>query len=147
MSYSFHCKEKIFLNNFFLPRTRRLLHSGPLGLCSPRFRRLLKTYLFARYQRLQRIEQLYSPASDREINKQKTVYNKHQNAIDMQDYQAYVAYKINRKQCIKIGTGVLNDYALYKSTRDGHGLGPSMGWVGLGWVEFSSACDGLSGLG
>ena len=25
----------------------------------------------------------------------KIIYNKHQNTIDMQDYQAYVAYKIN----------------------------------------------------
>jgi len=25
------------------------------------------------------------------------IYNKHQNRIDMQDYQAYVAYKINSK--------------------------------------------------
>jgi len=33
-------------------------------------------------------EQLYSSASDGEKNKQKTIYNKHQNAIDMQDYQA-----------------------------------------------------------
>jgi hypothetical protein len=31
--------------------------------------------------------------------------------------------------------------------RDGHGLGPSMGWVGLGWVEFSSTCDGLGWVG
>jgi len=31
--------------------------------------------------------------------------------------------------------------------RDGHGLGPSMGWVGLGWVAFSSTCDGFGGLG
>ena len=36
-------------------------------------------------------EQLYSSASDREKNEQKTIYNKHQNTIDMQDYQAYVA--------------------------------------------------------
>jgi len=35
------------------------------------------------------VEQLYSSASDREkTNKQKTIYNKHQNTIDMQDYQA-----------------------------------------------------------
>jgi len=27
--------------------------------------------------------------------------------------------------------------------RDGHGLGPSMGWGGLSWVAFSSTCDGL----
>ena len=30
-------------------------------------------------------------------NKPKTIYNKHQNTIDVQDYQAYVAYKINGK--------------------------------------------------
>jgi len=34
-----------------------------------------------------------------------------------------------------------------RRTRDGHGLGPSMGWVGLGWVAFFSTCDGLGGLG
>jgi len=33
-------------------------------------------------------EQLYSSASDREKNKQKTRYNKRQNTIDMQDQQA-----------------------------------------------------------
>jgi len=33
-------------------------------------------------------EQLYSSASDREKNKQKTIYNKRQNTIDMQDQQA-----------------------------------------------------------
>jgi len=33
-------------------------------------------------------EQLYSSASDREKNKQKTIYNKHQNTIDVQDNQA-----------------------------------------------------------
>jgi len=31
--------------------------------------------------------------------------------------------------------------------RDGHGLGPSIGWVGLIWVEFFGACRGLDGLG
>ena len=31
--------------------------------------------------------------------------------------------------------------------RDKHGLGPSMGWVGLSWVAFSSTCDWLGGLG
>jgi len=30
-------------------------------------------------------------------NKRKIIYNKHQNTIDMQDYQACVAYQINCK--------------------------------------------------
>jgi len=31
--------------------------------------------------------------------------------------------------------------------RDGHGLGPSMGWVELGRVAFSGTCDGLIWVG
>jgi len=44
-------------------------------------------------------EQLYSSASGREKKQTKTIYNKHQNTIDMQDYKAVtcVAYKINCK--------------------------------------------------
>ena len=42
-------------------------------------------------------EQLYSSASDREKKQTEIIYNKHQNRIDMQDYRAYVAYKINSK--------------------------------------------------
>jgi len=38
-------------------------------------------------------EQLYSSASDREKRKQKAVYNKHQNTVDMQDYQAEYFYE------------------------------------------------------
>ena len=34
-------------------------------------------------------------------------------------------------------------HAAVEITRDGHGLGPSMGWIGLGWVAFSSTSDGL----
>jgi len=33
-------------------------------------------------------EQLYSSAIEREKKNKKTKYNKHQNTIDMQDYQA-----------------------------------------------------------
>jgi len=33
-------------------------------------------------------EQIYSSSSDREKNNKKTTYNKYQNTIDMQDYQA-----------------------------------------------------------
>ena len=33
-------------------------------------------------------EQLYSSASDREKTNKKTIYNKHQNTIDVQDNQA-----------------------------------------------------------
>ena len=34
-------------------------------------------------------------------------------------------------------------YVLSVPVGDGHGLGPSMGWVGLGWFAFSSTCEGL----
>jgi len=42
-------------------------------------------------------EQLYSPQTDKEKNKQILIYNKHQNTISIQDYQAHAAYKINGK--------------------------------------------------
>jgi len=47
-----------------------------------------------------RMSNFYLSASGREKKTNKTIYNKHQNAIDMQDYQAVilcVAYKINCK--------------------------------------------------
>ena len=40
---------------------------------------------------------IHQRVMERKKNKQKTVYNKHQNIIDMQDYEAYVANKIKCK--------------------------------------------------
>jgi len=43
-------------------------------------------------------EQLYSSASDTEkTNKQKTIYTKHQNTIDMQDYQAVTCVQLTKQ--------------------------------------------------
>ena len=60
---------------------------------------------------------------------------------------------ISRTDVPSIATVGQSTYALPSQSthvRDEHGLGPSMGWVGLdwaGWVAFSSTCDGFGGLG
>jgi len=43
-----------------------------------------------------RFEQLYSSPSDREKKQTKTIYNRHQNTIDMQDYQAVTRVQLTK---------------------------------------------------
>jgi len=60
--------------------------------------RAIKFYLLA--YSYHHFEQLFIHQRVIEKKQTKIIYNKHQNTIDMQDYQAYVAYKINCKYSI-----------------------------------------------